>query len=89
MSDKGRVLVTGANGYIAGRTVEAFLKAGYAVRGTVRALGSAAEVAAALSEYADKLEFVSVPDITAPGAFDEAINGALSLPQRNPVPIVV
>ena len=75
MSGKGRVLLTGANGFLAARTVEAFLKAGYSVRGTVRSLASAQEVADALPEYADKLEFVSVPDITVTGAFDEAIKG--------------
>jgi len=79
MSDKGTVLVTGANGYIAARTVEALLKAGYSVRGTVRSLESAKEVADALPEYADKLEFVSVPDITAEGAFDEAVKGVTAV----------
>ncbi|AEO56629.1 hypothetical protein MYCTH_45943 [Thermothelomyces thermophilus ATCC 42464] len=73
MTAKGLVLVTGANGYIAGRTVEALLKAGYSVRGAVRRLQSAERTKEILSEYADKLEFVDVPDITAPGAFDEAV----------------
>lgn len=72
---KGLVLVTGANGYIAAKTVEAFLQAGYSVRGTVRSLKSAEEVAAALPEFADKLSFVEVPDITIPHAFDEAVKG--------------
>jgi nucleoside-diphosphate-sugar epimerase len=75
MASKGTVLVTGANGYIAARTVEAFLNAGYSVRGTVRALSSANEVKKALSEHADRLEFVEVPDITIPNAFDEAVKG--------------
>lgn len=72
---KGVVLVTGANGYIAARTVEAFLQAGYTVRGTVRSLTSAAPVKKALAAFGDKLSFVEVPDITAPGAFDEAVKG--------------
>ncbi|KAH6843441.1 hypothetical protein B0I37DRAFT_393643 [Chaetomium sp. MPI-CAGE-AT-0009] len=75
MEARGTVLVTGANGYIAARTVEAFLKAGYSVRGTVRSLSSATEVKQALAEYAGKLEFVEVPDITIPGAFDNAVKG--------------
>ncbi|KAJ4302531.1 hypothetical protein N0V88_002680 [Collariella sp. IMI 366227] len=75
MASKGTVLVTGANGYIAARTVEAFLNAGYSVRGTVRSLSSSSEVKGALTEYADKLEFVEVPDITLPGAFDDAVKG--------------
>ncbi|KAK0648371.1 hypothetical protein B0T16DRAFT_370772 [Cercophora newfieldiana] len=72
---KGLVLVTGANGYIAAKTVEAFLEAGYSVRGTVRNLTSSVEVAAALPQFADKLSFVEVPDITTPGAFDDAVKG--------------
>lgn len=72
---KGLVLVTGANGYIAARTVEAFLQAGYSVRGTVRSQKSAAGVVAALSSYGEKLSIVEVADITAPGAFDEAVKG--------------
>lgn len=75
MATQRTVLVTGANGYIAARTVEAFLQAGHSVRGTVRSLRSVTEVKEALAEYADKLEFVEVPDITAAGAFDEAIKG--------------
>lgn len=75
MTHKGLVLVTGANGYLASRTVEALLKAGYSVRGTVRSLKSATRVKEALSEYADKLEFVEVPDIAVSGAFDEVVKG--------------
>jgi nucleoside-diphosphate-sugar epimerase len=75
MSSKGLVLVTGANGYIAARTVEAFLKAGYSVRGTVRSKPSARGLLDALPEYADRLEIVEVPDITVPGAYDEAVKG--------------
>lgn len=67
--------MTGANGYIAARTVEAFLKAGYSVKGTVRSLSSSTEVKQALIEYADKLDFVEVPDITLAGAFDKAVKG--------------
>ncbi|KAK1833421.1 hypothetical protein QBC39DRAFT_346020 [Podospora conica] len=72
---KGLVLVTGANGYIAAVTVEALLKAGYSVRGTVRSESSTKALAAALPQYADKLQFAIVPDIVAEGAFDEAVKG--------------
>lgn len=34
----GKVLVTGASGYIAGHVVKLLLESGYAVRGTVRSL---------------------------------------------------
>ncbi|RBR26599.1 uncharacterized protein FIESC28_00596 [Fusarium coffeatum] len=73
MSNKPIVLVTGANGYIAGSVIEAFLKAGYAVRGTVRSNASADPLVKALSSYGNDLEIVQVPDIIAPGAFDTAV----------------
>ncbi|KAI8241021.1 putative transcriptional regulatory protein TBS1 [Colletotrichum sp. SAR 10_96] len=73
---KGIVLLTGLNGFIAARAAEAFLQAGYSIRGTVRAKASAKAVVDALSQYgADKLEVIEVPDIAAAGAFDEAAKG--------------
>ncbi|KAI8249366.1 putative transcriptional regulatory protein TBS1 [Colletotrichum sp. SAR 10_77] len=73
---KGIVLLTGLNGFIAARAAEAFLQAGYSIRGTVRARASAKAVVDALSQYgADKLEVIEVPDIAAAGAFDEAVKG--------------
>lgn len=72
---KGTVLITGINGYIAGTTALAFLKAGYSVRGTARSLSSATPLLSALSEYSDRLSVIQVPDITAPDAFDEAVKG--------------
>jgi nucleoside-diphosphate-sugar epimerase len=75
MSSKGIVLVTGVNGFIAARTAEAFLKAGYSVRGTTRSESSTQGLKDALSEYADRLEIYEVPDITVEGAFDEAVKG--------------
>ncbi|RGP77502.1 hypothetical protein FLONG3_4421 [Fusarium longipes] len=76
MSNKPIVLVTGANGYISASIVEAFLKAGYAVRGTVRSKASADALVRALSSYGNDLEIVEVPDIIVPGAFDNAVKGA-------------
>ncbi|KAK3690475.1 hypothetical protein B0T22DRAFT_424359 [Podospora appendiculata] len=75
MTNKGLVLVTGANGYIAARTVEAFLAAGYSVRGTARSRNSTHDTVDALKAYADRLEIAEIPDITVPGAFDEAVKG--------------
>jgi nucleoside-diphosphate-sugar epimerase len=72
---KGLVLVTGANGYVAARTVEAILQAGYSVRGTLRSQASAGPLKEALAAYGDRFTTVQVPDITATGAFDEAIKG--------------
>ncbi|KAH8668851.1 hypothetical protein BX600DRAFT_460812 [Xylariales sp. PMI_506] len=81
MSSKGLVLVTGANGYVAQRTIEAFLNAGYSVRGTVRNRASADGLLAALPEAASSgtLEIVEVPDITVDGAFDAAVRGVAAI----------
>ncbi|KAJ7164479.1 hypothetical protein C8R46DRAFT_1163819 [Mycena filopes] len=76
--EKGsRVLVTGANGFIASHVVDQLLAAGYNVRGTSRS----AEKSKWLSELFSKkygpgrFESVAVPDMVADGAFDEAVKG--------------
>ena len=76
-SSKGVVLVTGANGFVAGRTIEVLLKAGYSVRGTVRAKveDRARQLREALPEYADKIEVVQLSDFAVPGSCDEAVKG--------------
>ncbi|KAJ3573251.1 hypothetical protein NP233_g2544 [Leucocoprinus birnbaumii] len=73
-----KVLVTGANGFIAIWVVRTLLERGYLVRGAVRS----ASKGKYLTEYfgkrgfgTDKLEIVIVEDITKPGAFDEAVKG--------------
>ncbi|KAI0077590.1 NAD(P)-binding protein [Panus rudis PR-1116 ss-1] len=62
----GKVLVTGANGYIAFWVVKALLEKGYAVRGTVRSGEKGAHLKDVFKAYGDKLE---------DGAFDEAVKG--------------
>jgi nucleoside-diphosphate-sugar epimerase len=77
---KGQILITGVNGFIAARCAKFFLDQGYSVRGTVRNLQSAKPLLGeALKAYAEngKFEVVEVPDITNPGAFDEAVKGEL------------
>jgi len=76
---KGLVLVTGANGYIAGHVIDALLKSGCAVRGTVRSRPSADGLRTALHRHAKNLEIVEVPDITVDGAFEEATKGATAV----------
>jgi len=72
-----KVLITGANGYIASVTVSHFLSHGWHVRGTVRSAKSSAGLVSALQPYVDSgaLEFAIVPDITLPGAFNAAVSG--------------
>ncbi|KXN81604.1 NADPH-dependent methylglyoxal reductase GRE2 [Leucoagaricus sp. SymC.cos] len=73
-----KVLVTGANGYIAMWLVRLLLEQGYYVRGTVRTSDKGKH----LTEYfgkrgfgPDKLEIVVVEDIAKARAFDEAVKG--------------
>ncbi|KAI0834626.1 NAD(P)-binding protein [Hypoxylon sp. FL0890] len=81
MSSKGTILITGFNGYLAGRVAEAALKAGYSVRGTVRNMAAGAEVQNALLDLGcgGGAEVVQVPDMTEPGAFDEAALGCSAI----------
>ncbi|KAI8986793.1 NAD(P)-binding protein [Trametes punicea] len=71
----GKVLVTGANGYIAVWVVKTLLDQGFSVRGTVRSESKAADVRKIFKSYGDKFEVVVVEDITKDGAFDEAVKG--------------
>ncbi|KAE8154893.1 hypothetical protein BDV25DRAFT_135536 [Aspergillus avenaceus] len=73
------ILITGASGFIATHVVNAFLRAGYAVRGTVRSEEKAAKVHRTFSEYSERLSFVIVPDIAQPYAFDEAVQGVVGV----------
>ncbi|KAF9874898.1 hypothetical protein CkaCkLH20_07592 [Colletotrichum karsti] len=80
-STKGLVLITGSNGFIGARTVEAFLKAGYSVRAVTRSSSSAEGLLSALTKYTESghLTTALVPDITAPGAFDEAVKDVTAI----------
>ncbi|KAL3952727.1 hypothetical protein ACCO45_012670 [Purpureocillium lilacinum] len=69
------ILVTGASGFIAAHVVATLLRRGYNVRGTVRSEKSAVEVFRTHSQYPGTLSIAIVPDIAAPGAFDEAVQG--------------
>ncbi|KAL2850622.1 hypothetical protein BJY01DRAFT_261408 [Aspergillus pseudoustus] len=69
------ILITGASGFLATHVVDAFLQAGYAVRGTVRSQETADKVRLTFSNFADKLSFAIVSDIAQPNAFDEAVKG--------------
>jgi dihydroflavonol-4-reductase len=69
-------LVTGATGFIASRIVEQLLAAGRAVRGTVRSLKKARDIAPlrALPGAGEGLELVEA-DLLADGSFDRAAAG--------------
>ncbi|KAF4837615.1 putative uncharacterized oxidoreductase [Colletotrichum siamense] len=80
-SAEGLVLVTGSNGFIGARTVEAFLHAGYAVRAVTRSQSSASGLLDALPQFSasGQLSIFLVPDITVPGAFNEAVKGVTAI----------
>ncbi|PPQ89360.1 hypothetical protein CVT25_003200 [Psilocybe cyanescens] len=77
ISKGDKVLVTGANGYIAMWVTRLLLERGYAVRGTVRS----EDKAQFMKNYfngigiAEKLETVVVEDIIKDRVFDEAVKG--------------
>ena len=70
------VLVTGISGFIARHCAVDLLGAGYAVRGTVRSLQSAAEVKDSLARHVDvtRLEFVAA-DLESDAGWDRAVAG--------------
>ncbi|KAH9946473.1 NAD(P)-binding protein [Amylocystis lapponica] len=69
----GKVLVTGASGYVAIWVVKNLLEQGYSVRGTVRAESKIAHVKETFASFGDKLELVVVEDLTKEGALDEYV----------------
>ncbi|KNG86407.1 putative NAD dependent epimerase/dehydratase [Aspergillus nomiae NRRL 13137] len=69
------ILVTGASGFVAAHIIEAFISAGYHVRGTVRSAATAEKVKRTFPRYSEELSFAIVPDIVEDGAFDEAVKG--------------
>jgi nucleoside-diphosphate-sugar epimerase len=75
---KDLVLLTGATGYLGYLTLIELVKAGYQVRAAVRSQSKVAKVEAAPSFKAlnPSVEWVIVPDMTAGGAYDEAVKGA-------------
>ena len=59
-----KVLVTGANGFVAIYVVQRLLQEGYSVRGAVRNAARGVHLKKVFAEYGDKLEIVTVEDIT-------------------------
>ncbi|KAG8819819.1 methylglyoxal reductase (NADPH-dependent) gre2 [Serendipita sp. 401] len=69
----GRVLLTGASGFIAAHCLQAYLEAGHNVRITVRSEEKGKQVYERNEKYSDQLEAALVEDIAAEGAYDEIL----------------
>ncbi|KAI9645572.1 hypothetical protein NHQ30_006314 [Ciborinia camelliae] len=80
------VLITGINGYIASVLGLHLLKIGYSIRGTTRRLSSTEPLLQGpYAPYVERVEIYEVPDMTIPGAFDEAVKGSSILPQNKTI----
>ncbi|KAI0056653.1 D-lactaldehyde dehydrogenase [Artomyces pyxidatus] len=75
VTSPARVLVTGANGFIAAWIVRTFLEAGYTVRGAVRSASKGEHLKSLFAAYGERFEVVAVGDMQEDGAFDEAVKG--------------
>lgn len=79
MSGSGKVLLTGASGFIALHIINELLSNGYKVIGTVRAESKGKQIANNFSKLYPELisegylKFEIVPDIAAKGAFDHVL----------------
>jgi len=71
-----RVLLTGANGFVGSHVLAQLLAQGWSVRSIVRSLAKADQVAADFPNHHSQLDFGIVPDITTPGAFNEAVKSS-------------
>ena len=59
-----KVLVSGANGFIAVWVVKTLLEKGYSVRGTIRSIDKGDHLKKLFGHYGEKFELVVVEDIT-------------------------
>lgn len=66
------LLVTGANGYVAGHIIKEALERGYKVKGAVRTDSSAAQLKATFATYSSQLSTTIVQDITKLESFQDA-----------------
>ncbi|KAL2811560.1 hypothetical protein BJX63DRAFT_433237 [Aspergillus granulosus] len=68
-----RILLTGANGFVASHILHQLLASGSSVRAVVRSQAKADRVRADLLDARGQLDFAIVPDIAAAGAFDSTL----------------
>ncbi|RPD65273.1 NAD(P)-binding protein [Lentinus tigrinus ALCF2SS1-7] len=71
----GKVLVTGANGFVAVWVLKDLLEHGFSVRSTVRTEGKSMYLRNLFAAHSSNFEVVVVNNMTTEGAFDEAVEG--------------
>jgi uncharacterized protein YbjT (DUF2867 family) len=69
------VLLTGANAFLAAHIINALIRAGYHVTGTVRRAASGDEILSLHPEWQDHLDIVVVEDITDEASWDSVFRG--------------
>jgi nucleoside-diphosphate-sugar epimerase len=72
---KELILISGASGFIGSHVVDVSLKAGYNVRLTIRKEPQIEELKKLFPAHISNIDFVVVPDITVPSAFEKAVDG--------------
>jgi nucleoside-diphosphate-sugar epimerase len=72
---KSTVFITGATGFIGAQITAFALRAGFNVKLSVRREAQIDSLRQAFEEFADRVDFVVIPDITEPGTFDVALQG--------------
>ncbi|KZS90133.1 NAD(P)-binding protein [Sistotremastrum niveocremeum HHB9708] len=76
----GKVLVTGASGFLGAWVSRVLLEKGFSVRGTVRSNSKGDYLKKLFASHGEgKFEYSIVKDIEAPGAFDEAVKGVVAV----------
>ncbi|KHN99773.1 reductase [Metarhizium album ARSEF 1941] len=86
------VLLTGATGMIGFKTLVELLESGYTVRAAVRNQAGFDRISSLppVQKYKPQLTSFIVPDITVPGAYDEAVKGAEYIVHAaSPIPAAV
>ena len=73
------ILITGGSGYLGGHLVKESLARGYHVRAVVRSETSYKSILKNFPEYASKLSYVVVPDITIVEAYKDAFEGVVGV----------
>ncbi|OBR14497.1 NAD dependent epimerase/dehydratase [Colletotrichum higginsianum IMI 349063] len=70
------IFITGATGFIGAHVVAQTLEAGHHVRLSVRKESQISSLKQLFAGHEAKLDFAVIPDLTKPGAFDQALQGA-------------